>query len=316
MDQASKRRGRPTPGAENMNMKPIAFNLEEALAVENIYRPNLLVIQDELQPREVTVSDRDRAVNILRLLRIWFDVPHGVFFTAATYLDLFLSRLKVQEKYLNCLTVSCFYVAAEKEGCNVDPNQLVAISRNFSINDLNRMVKIVKEKLKLDNNDNNRTTTCADFLVIYLEVIEYITSLWLVGYEMDDILNKEQLLTRLEILLANNSCAFFRSSILALVLLKLELEKLLTQAIANKSMHLIGELIQLLGILRELQYTCKIKSAELVNCSNNASNVMKQYDNQNNKQHSSNVEKGNRYRNYYTALSTIEEKTKSPTKKN
>ncbi|XP_018569406.1 cyclin G [Anoplophora glabripennis] len=314
MDQASKRRGRPSPDAGNM--KPIAFNLEEALAVENIYRPNLLVIQEELQPWEVTVSDRDRAVNILRLLRIWFDVPHNVFFTAATYLDLFLSRLKVQEKYLNCLTVSCFYVAAEKEGCNVDANQLVAISKNFCMNDLNRMVKIVKEKLKLDNNDHNRTTTCADFLIIYLEVLEYIMSRWMVGYRVDEVLKKEQLLTRLEILLANNSCAFFRSSVLALVLLKFEIEKLLTQAIANKSMHLIGDLIQLLGILRELQFTCKIKSAELVNCSNNASNVMKQYDNQNNKQHSSTIEKGNRYRSYYTPLSTIEEKTKSPCKKN
>lgn len=60
----------------------------------------------------------------------------------------------------------------------------------------------------------------------------------------------------------------------------------------------------------------QIKSAELVNCSNNASNVMKQYDNQNNRHHSSTVEKGNRYRSYYTPLSTIEEKTKSPCKKN
>lgn len=120
------------------------------------------------------------------------------------------------------------------------------------------MVKIIKEKLKLENSDNNRTTTCADFLVIYLEVLEYVTSHWMVGYQIDEILKKEQLLTRLEILLANNSCAFFRSSTLALVLLKLEVEKLLTQAIGNKSMRSISELIQLLGILRELQITCKV----------------------------------------------------------
>lgn len=158
------------------------------------------------------------------------------------------------------MTVSCFYVAEEKEGCNVDANQLVAISRNFCLNDLNRMVKIVKGKLKLENNDNNRTTTCADFLIIYLEVLEYITSRLMVSYQINEILKKEQLLTRLEILLANNSCAFFRSSTLALVLLKLEVEKLLTQAIANKSVHFIGDLIQLLGILRELQFTCKVSN--------------------------------------------------------
>lgn len=101
MDQVSKRRGRPVPDAASV--KPIAFNLEEALAVETQYRPNLLVIQDNLKPWEVNLQSRDGAMQVLRFLRIWFDLPHSVFFSAATYLDLFLAKIKVSHisfKYL------------------------------------------------------------------------------------------------------------------------------------------------------------------------------------------------------------------------
>lgn len=93
MDQASKRRGRPLPDAASV--KPIAFDFHEALAVETQYRPNLLVIQDDLKPWEVNLKSRDGAIHVLRFLRMWFDLPHSVFFSAVTYLDLFLARMKV-----------------------------------------------------------------------------------------------------------------------------------------------------------------------------------------------------------------------------
>lgn len=95
MDQVSKRRGRPLPDAASV--KPIAFNLEEALAVEIQYRPNLLVIQDDLKPWEVNLQSRDGAIHVLRFLRIWFDLPHSVFFSAVTYLDVFLAKMKVSK---------------------------------------------------------------------------------------------------------------------------------------------------------------------------------------------------------------------------
>lgn len=94
MDQACKRRGRPLPDAASV--KPIAFNLEEALAAETQYRPNLLVIQEDLKPWEVNLQSRDGAIHVLRILRIWFDVPQSVFFSAVTYLDLFLAKMKVR----------------------------------------------------------------------------------------------------------------------------------------------------------------------------------------------------------------------------
>lgn len=93
MDQVSKRRGRPLPDAANV--KPIAFNLEEALAIEIQYRPNLLVLKDDLKPWEVNLRSRDGAIHVLRFLRIWFDLPHSIFFSAVTYLDIFLAKMKV-----------------------------------------------------------------------------------------------------------------------------------------------------------------------------------------------------------------------------
>lgn len=114
MDQASKRRGRPVPDAININIKPLAFNLEEALAVESLYRPNLLVIQQDIKPWEVTLNSRDAAVQNLRFLRVWFDVPHTIFFASVTYLDLFLSCMKVSEEpdffFLNKYKLALVYM--------------------------------------------------------------------------------------------------------------------------------------------------------------------------------------------------------------
>ncbi|CAH1153329.1 unnamed protein product [Phaedon cochleariae] len=317
MDQASKRRGRPLPDA--INMKPIAFNLEEALAVEALYRPNLLVIQQDLKPWEVSLNSRDGAVQILRFLRIWFDVPQNVFFTAVTYLDLFLSRMKVQEKYLNCATISCFYLGVNKENVNIDLNQLVTISQSkCSVSDMLRMAGIIKDKLKVETG-NQRLTTSADILMIYLDIFDCIDPLYREKFKI------EELLTRLEVLLADNYCAFFRSSTLALCLLKFEIEqRMMTEAITRKSVILFGEFIHLLAKIRDIQVTCKIKTTDLVNCCNNVSKVLKQYDNQDRSKHSQNLMwrfssstlgRGKRHRNYHRPLDTIQEKSQCFSKK-
>lgn len=311
MDQACKRRGRPVPDAININIKPLAFNLEEALAVESLYRPNLLVIQQDIKPWEVTLNSRDAAVQNLRFLRVWFDVPHTIFFASVTYLDLFLSRMKVQEKYLACVTISCFHLALMNENVNINVKELLSISQNkFSIKDVLRMSNIIREKLKVENKTIN-ITTCADILKIYLDILDYAKS----SYR--ELMQKDQLLTRLEVLLSDSSCAFFRSSTLSLALLKLEVDKKMQQAIASKSVSQVGELLHVLAVIREIQVSCKIKLAELVNCSNNALKILKQYDNQERSKHSQplkwrfsswTLSLGKRCRNYQLSLDPIEEK--------
>ncbi|KAJ8951947.1 hypothetical protein NQ318_013615 [Aromia moschata] len=236
----------------------------------------------------------------LRLLRVWFDMPHAVFFTAVTYLDLFLSRIKLQEKYFDCLALACFHWALLKNGYNINVTQLVKISQvECSVRDVLRMANIVKEKLNLrinEDDENDRIATCGDFLTIFLEVLEYVSTNWTFRLHSSKILETEKLMTRLEVLMTNTYCVCFRASALALVLLKLELEKFLPQAVS--STYYGGELLQFLGIIHELQIICGISNMDLVNCSNNASNILWEYDNQSRIKQAQNAarDKGNRYR--------------------
>lgn len=119
------------------------------------------------------------------------------------------------------------------------------------------MMGIIKDKTKIE--DKN-LTTAADFLDIYLNILEYVISCW-GSNKLVDILAKERLLTRLEVLMADKSCAFFSSSTIALVLLKIEIERMLSLAVANKALHVVGDMLRrLLAIIREIQYACKVSS--------------------------------------------------------
>ncbi|KAJ8983072.1 hypothetical protein NQ317_007114 [Molorchus minor] len=295
-------------------MKLIAFSLEEALASEQALRPNLLCIQQELLPWEVTITLRDRAVNLLRFLKIWFDVPHTVFYNAATYLDLFLSRIRVKPRYLNCLTLACFFCAAEKADIPIDVTQLVTVSQhNCSIQDMIRMTELVKNKLYLRSNFNSPMTTCEDFLNLFLKILDYVSTRWEGKLHSSELLNPAKLLTRLEVLITSSSCAFFSSSTLVLALLKLELEKYLSQALFTRSMYFVGQLIQFLSVIFELQTRCNIKTEDFAQCLENAFYVMEEYDTQNRKKvknltghNTTHVDKGNS--RYHQTLDTIEEK--------
>lgn len=273
-----KRRGRPLPDA--VILKPLAFILEEALHEENIYRPNLLAInQNDLKPCEVTLSSRDGAVNVLRFLRVWLDLPHSVFYSAVSYLDMFLARMKVQEKFLRCLTLSCLHLASENENCKIDVNHLVKISQSkCTIRDVLRMANIVKEKIKKPEGD--RVTTPAEFLKLYLEVFNCVTKQWEHIIKRDLILIKERMLILLEVLLSDSTTAFFRPSVMALIVFQNEVEKIMAQGLPNKSVYFLGEVLQFLSIVREIQLKCKIKNAELKMAYLQISKVLKQYDNE------------------------------------
>lgn len=152
--------------------------------------------------------------------------------------------------------MACFSLAASREGANIDHKKLVAISQTkFTVHDLQRMVGIIKDKTKLE--DKNLTTP-ADFLDIFLNILEYAISCW-GNNKLIDILAKERLLTRLEVLMTDHSCAFFRSSSIALVLLKIEIERILSLAVATKALHVFRDLLcRLIVIMWEIHYACKV----------------------------------------------------------
>lgn len=85
------------PDAERI--RAAGLNLEEALTVES---QSVLSCLDR-KPWEVTMSDRDGTVQQIRFLKVWFDLPQTVLFSAVSYLDHFLTRMKVAPLHLNRL---------------------------------------------------------------------------------------------------------------------------------------------------------------------------------------------------------------------
>ena len=56
---------------------------------------------------------RDSAVKIMSKISNVFDFEKQTFFLSVTYLDRFLSRIRVKVKYLNILCVCCLWIAAK-----------------------------------------------------------------------------------------------------------------------------------------------------------------------------------------------------------
>lgn len=254
----SKRRGRPVPDA--INIKHVIFKLEETLSIENLNRPNLLLFENEQKTSdEVKLYDRDCSINSLKFLRIWFDLPHNVFFTSAAYLDLFLAKMKVKGKYLKCLTVSCFYLAAKKNNFNINTSQLINISQSkCSVKDMHRMSDIVLNKLNLKDHETNITTSY-DFMKIYFDILEYLSDQW-----NDDtifkktILQKENLLNRLITIISDSSCAFYKPSVLSFALIKNEFDKFMAQTKKENILNRLKDIYNFLTVLAQLQLTCEV----------------------------------------------------------
>lgn len=75
--------------------------------------------------------------------------------------------LKVQPRYLACISIGCLHIAARvtKEECKVSSShELIRISQcKFTVSDLSRMEKIISEKL----NFQLKAVTALTFLHLY-----------------------------------------------------------------------------------------------------------------------------------------------------
>lgn len=163
----------------------------------------------------------------------------------------------MQEKYLTCLTLSCLYLAAETENCKIDVNSLLTVSHSrCTARDVLRMANIVKEKIK---NVQGTMTTTANFLKIYLDIFKCVTKQWehIISKQLIQI--QEGMLILLEVLLSDSTTAFFKSSVLALIVFQMEVEKIMAVGLPNKSVYFLGEVLQFLTITREIQLKCKVR---------------------------------------------------------
>lgn len=115
----------------------------------------------------ITSEKRQEAVSwLLKLNRKFSFYPETLFLSVAI-LDRFLNLVKAQPKYLKCITITCFYIAAKTlEEDEVVPSTFDLIDLSLcgcSTSELARMECCILNKLKWDVN----TSTSVNFLHLY-----------------------------------------------------------------------------------------------------------------------------------------------------
>lgn len=82
------------------------------------------------QSGEITCGTRDGAAQVLRCLKMWYELPSDVLFTAVNLVDRFLTKMKVKPKHIACISVGSFLLAVNQLGLpKMDTDDLVTISQ-------------------------------------------------------------------------------------------------------------------------------------------------------------------------------------------
>ncbi|XP_070706380.1 cyclin-I [Pempheris klunzingeri] len=203
----------------------LSFLLEKAASREakmwRVYVPKKPSSQDT----DISPAQRDEAVRWLTELHSRLQLYPETLVVAVSILDRFLAPIKARPKYLRCIAIACFFLAAktcEEDECVPSLKELAASSScGCSPSEILRMERIILDKLNWDLH----TATALDFLHIFHAMVLSCRSRFL-----DSMLglNRSQhlaLLTqRLYLCLADHTLIQLRGSMLALALITLELE--------------------------------------------------------------------------------------------
>ncbi|XP_070595581.1 cyclin-G1 [Erythrolamprus reginae] len=168
----------------------------------------------------MTARLRDFEVKDLLSLIQFFGFCTETFSLAVNYLDRFLSKMKVQPKYLGCVGLSCFYLAVKvmEEESNIPlASDLIRISQyRFTVSDLMRMEGILLEKL----HGKVKATTAVQFLQLYYSIL--CDS---INCERNDNFKLERLEAQLKACHCRLILSKAKPSVLALSIMALEAEK-------------------------------------------------------------------------------------------
>lgn len=178
-------------------------------------------------------DQRDNAVSSLRCLNKFYNFSSQTFATSVQYLDFFLSKVKVQKKYLSCLVAACHFIAAkihEEPEDTPSATELAHIHRQmWKASDLKRMELVVLEKLKW----NLWPVTCP---VIVEDICNMLSILepTLPTTLLTDILSK------FEVCINYSRCLVYNISTLALSLVQAHMKQqsLLSPVISQFLLHL------------------------------------------------------------------------------
>lgn len=203
----------------------LSFLLEKAASREAKMWRNYVPKKPSSQDTDISPAQRDEAVRWLTELHGRLQLYPETLVLAVSILDRFLAPIKARPKYLRCIAIASFFLAAKtcEEDERVPSLKELAVSSSCgcSPSEILRMERIILDKLNWDLH----TATALDFLHIFHAMVLSCRS----GF-LDSMLglNRSQhlaLLTRrLYNCLADHTLTQLRGSMLALALITLELE--------------------------------------------------------------------------------------------
>ncbi|KAA8584622.1 hypothetical protein FQN60_008407 [Etheostoma spectabile] len=217
-----------------------AFKLMKELRVNYEQEAHYLPKETGLNLIESTTEDdnrisakcRDAKVEDLWSLTSFFGYSTQTFVLAVNLLDRFLAMIRIQPKHLSCVSVSCLHMAAKvtEEECNLAPaDDLIRIGQcRFTVSDLCRMEKIVAEKLDF----KSKAITALTFLHLYHQItLSHST-------DRKEKLSLEKLEAQLKACLCRISFSKAKPSVLALSLLRQEIEGIQSEDMLEIAYHI------------------------------------------------------------------------------
>lgn len=204
----------------------LSFLLEKAISREaQMWKVNVPKMPTN---QNVSPSQRDEVIQWLAKLKYQFNLYPETFALASSLLDRFLATVKAHPKYLSCIAISCFFLAAKTVEEDERIPVLKVLARDSfcgcSASEILRMERIILDKLNWDLH----TATPLDFLHIFHAIAvstrpQLLFSLPKLSPSQHLVILTKQLLH----CMACNQLLQFKGSMLALAMVSLEMEKLI-----------------------------------------------------------------------------------------
>ncbi|NWR66079.1 CCNI protein, partial [Bucorvus abyssinicus] len=200
----------------------------------------------------ISPKQRDEVIQWLAKLKYQFHLYPETLALAISLLDRFLAAVKARPKYLNCIAISCFFLAAKTIEEDERIPVLKVLARDSfcgcSPAEIRRMEKIILDKLNWDLH----MATPLDFLhIFHAMAVSSRPQLLTVLPQLSPSQHVAALTKQLLHCMAWYQLLQFKGSMLALAIVSLELEKLLPDWLA-----LIIELLQ----------KAQMESSQLIHC--------------------------------------------------
>ncbi|KAJ7419114.1 Cyclin-I [Willisornis vidua] len=226
---------------------PPVFLLAMVLSVNYLILCKIWEKDAAISPRQ-----RDEVIQWLAKLKYQFHLYPETLALAISLLDRFLAAVKARPKYLNCIAISCFFLAAKTIEEDERIPVLKVLARDSfcgcSPAEIRRMEKIILDKLNWDLH----MATPLDFLHIFHAVaVSSRPQLLALLPTLSPSQHVAALTKQLLHCMACFQLLQFKGSMLALAIVSLELEKLLPDWLA-----LIIELLQ----------KAQMDSSQLIHC--------------------------------------------------